>query len=80
MADGKTANLLTELGIEDLYGFLGVQPDDTEKEVGWLVWNRSYIHVYMYLKSMVERVCGFGDLASLRSFPTRLTERIGRKR
>ena len=30
----KTASLLTELGVEDLYGFLGVQPDSTEKQVG----------------------------------------------
>lgn len=29
----NTASLLTELGVEDLYGFLGVQPDGTEKEV-----------------------------------------------
>ena len=34
MADKtKTVSLLTELGVEDLYGFLGVQPDGTEKEV-----------------------------------------------
>ena len=31
---GKTASLLSELGVEDLYGFLGVQSDATEKEVG----------------------------------------------
>ena len=31
--NAKTAGLLTELGEEDLYGFIGVQPDGTEKEV-----------------------------------------------
>lgn len=34
MADAKTAGLLSELGVEDLYGFLGVDPQGTEKEVG----------------------------------------------
>ena len=29
----KAVSLLAELGVEDLYGFLGVQPDATEKDV-----------------------------------------------
>ena len=34
MADkASTASLLSELGVEDLYGFIGVQPDASEKEV-----------------------------------------------
>lgn len=33
----KTASLLTELGVEDLYGFLGVQIDATDKEVSLCV-------------------------------------------
>ena len=45
MADNaKTAGLLTELGEEDLYGFIGVQPDGTEKEVSKHVMSH-YVHV-----------------------------------
>ena len=42
----KTAGLLTELGEEDLYGFIGVQPDGTEKEVPRHICHIShYVHV-----------------------------------
>ena len=41
MADKeKTVSLLSELGVEDLYGFIGVQPDASEKEVSLLAHDK----------------------------------------
>ena len=33
MAQKKPEGLIAELGVEDLYGFLGVEPTSSEKEV-----------------------------------------------